>query len=345
MSASTIANSYRDEALFVDLPSDLTCTICLGGLRKPVELPCSHAFCQACLPAGSCTACPNCRAPIPAISETSGLLERLVLNLKVRCTRGCGWSGALRDIDSHASLCSGIDIESDGGADGEGAGASCSRATSGSDVGAAAAAAVQKLRQQLERQSAALERATADAQAHARARRAERELRSRRIRALERALQEHQQREHERLERKRRVRERREQERLEQERLEQERREQKRREQKRRERRERREQERLEQERLEQERRERREREEASLPENIDTGAVCFSCDYLTWHHKLGSCLNRDCEKYQRMRECRRCGDDTWDNDERNCRSWRCPLNETKLQQIMDFARSLDLSL
>ena len=50
-----------------DDPHD-DCSICLGPLVLPVELPCSHAYCQACLAslrAKSAVRCPLCRSDLP----------------------------------------------------------------------------------------------------------------------------------------------------------------------------------------------------------------------------------------------------------------------------------------
>ena len=50
-------------------PANETCVICIGPVRSPVELPCGHAYCAACLTElrakGVSQTCPLCRAELP----------------------------------------------------------------------------------------------------------------------------------------------------------------------------------------------------------------------------------------------------------------------------------------
>ena len=91
-------------------PDDLVCPICLLPPKKPHLISCcGRKLCQTCVSkineAGQ--PCPCCRGNEYVI-VIDRQVERRVLDLKVYCkykSKGCTWSGELRDLQKHVESC------------------------------------------------------------------------------------------------------------------------------------------------------------------------------------------------------------------------------------------------
>ena len=91
-------------------PNDLVCPICLLPPKKPHLISCcGKKLCQTCVSrineAGQ--PCPCCRGKEYVI-VIDRQVERRVLDLKVYCkykSKGCTWSGELRDLEKHYKTC------------------------------------------------------------------------------------------------------------------------------------------------------------------------------------------------------------------------------------------------
>ena len=86
------------------------CPVCMDIQAKPLELPCSHTFCESCLTTHFETsgadgrACPMCRTAVPPGAEpgpVSDLAERKAL--RVRCA--CGREEPLLTVRRHTDNC------------------------------------------------------------------------------------------------------------------------------------------------------------------------------------------------------------------------------------------------
>ena len=97
-------------------PDDLVCPICLLPPKKPHLISCcGRKLCQTCVSkineAGQ--PCPCCRGKEYVI-VIDRQVERRVLDLKVYCkykSRGCTWSGELRDLEKHYKTCNMSNID------------------------------------------------------------------------------------------------------------------------------------------------------------------------------------------------------------------------------------------
>jgi hypothetical protein len=74
-------------------PVNETCVICIGPVRVPVELPCGHAYCGACLTElrskGVAQTCPLCRIELPpGVDGLWDLAWRSIKRLQVMVDRG-----------------------------------------------------------------------------------------------------------------------------------------------------------------------------------------------------------------------------------------------------------------
>uniref|UniRef100_A0A1X7TZF9 RING-type domain-containing protein n=1 Tax=Amphimedon queenslandica TaxID=400682 RepID=A0A1X7TZF9_AMPQE len=96
--------------LIEEPPDDLICPICLLPPRKPHLISCcGRKLCHSCVDrvkqAGQ--PCPCCREEEYIIVKDK-MVERQVLDLKVYCknkSKGCHWSGELRDLEKHTESC------------------------------------------------------------------------------------------------------------------------------------------------------------------------------------------------------------------------------------------------
>ena len=91
------------------------CPVCMDIQAKPVELPCSHSFCAACLAthfetAGSedGRACPMCRTKVPPGAEPGPISDRDERRaLSVKCV--CGKVVPLLDARRHTDVCTALE--------------------------------------------------------------------------------------------------------------------------------------------------------------------------------------------------------------------------------------------
>jgi hypothetical protein len=77
-----------DSELFVQQPVDnlLSCAVCLGIVREPLNLSCSHLFCSACVSNLKNSNCPSCRTPYhPKNCTVNHAIAHLIANLTVKC--------------------------------------------------------------------------------------------------------------------------------------------------------------------------------------------------------------------------------------------------------------------
>ena len=92
------------------------CPICLAVLEGPVELPCGHGFCRACVleALGHKRECPLCRGKVPGDSGDpveryvyrSPRLEDLALRQPVVCpNEGCGITISKKHLADHTRAC------------------------------------------------------------------------------------------------------------------------------------------------------------------------------------------------------------------------------------------------
>ena len=74
-------------------PDETQCVICIGPVRSPVELPCGHQYCGACLAElrskGVSQTCPLCRAELPpGVEGLYELASRAVMRIQGMVQRG-----------------------------------------------------------------------------------------------------------------------------------------------------------------------------------------------------------------------------------------------------------------
>eukprot|EP00899_Mesostigma_viride_P004629 jgi/Mesvir1/14167/Mv09631-RA.1 len=94
------------------VPEDLICIICTGVLVDPVEGPCEHLACRACLSdwLSRSTGCPVCRQPLGKsnIKQAHRLARNQLDALEVSCdnaARGCKAVVTLGSLKTHTSAC------------------------------------------------------------------------------------------------------------------------------------------------------------------------------------------------------------------------------------------------
>ena len=96
--------------LIEEPPDDLVCPICHLPLRKPHLISCcGRKLCHPCVGKvqRARQPCPCCREK-QYIIVIDKMVERQVLDLKVYCknkSKGCPWSGELRDLEKHTESC------------------------------------------------------------------------------------------------------------------------------------------------------------------------------------------------------------------------------------------------
>eukprot|EP00899_Mesostigma_viride_P015028 jgi/Mesvir1/23526/Mv18229-RA.2 len=94
------------------VPEDLICIICMGVLVDPVEGPCEHLACRACLSdwLSLSTGCPVCRQPLGEsnIKQAHRIARNQLDALEVSCdnaARGCKAVVTLGSLKTHTSAC------------------------------------------------------------------------------------------------------------------------------------------------------------------------------------------------------------------------------------------------
>lgn len=97
---------------FLDVNPELICSICAGVLEDPVESPCRHVFCSACISRWLDTkkSCPNCRKKVRAneLRPALPMIKNIINKLKIRCDfapNGCTETVELEQLGSHNSSC------------------------------------------------------------------------------------------------------------------------------------------------------------------------------------------------------------------------------------------------
>lgn len=97
---------------FLDVNPELICSICAGVLEDPVESPCRHVFCSACISRWLDTkqSCPNCRKKVRAnnLRPALPMIKNIINKLKIRCDfapNGCTETVELEQLESHNSSC------------------------------------------------------------------------------------------------------------------------------------------------------------------------------------------------------------------------------------------------
>ena len=127
--------SIHSLTLVGDLPEDLTCSICLGALEKPVQCSNGHLFCRACAEqvVKKAKKCPVCRCSMTAKSliRPPSMVSNALGNIVVHCPHfeaavspkkpaprrakkkskkdleeeareaGCLWTGPHQDLEGH----------------------------------------------------------------------------------------------------------------------------------------------------------------------------------------------------------------------------------------------------
>jgi len=117
-----------------DVAQEFQCAVCLDVTRRPLETPCGHIFCSACVLSIEDTAdhdiatatttpgrvttercgdgflCPQCRKRCmrTEIKTLSPFATRLLMSLEVYCRyagRGCAWRDTLSHFDNHVLQC------------------------------------------------------------------------------------------------------------------------------------------------------------------------------------------------------------------------------------------------
>jgi len=95
---------------------NFVCTICCSVPHPDIAFElteCGHIFCEECLNRliKAAQACPNCKRPIGSsyrsLKTGSKAAYRLLMDLTVKCTKQCSWSGAWSSLDEHLAKCKG----------------------------------------------------------------------------------------------------------------------------------------------------------------------------------------------------------------------------------------------
>jgi len=90
------------------------CTICYSVPHPDIAFElreCGHIFCEGCLNELRKTgqACPNCKRPIGysyrSLKTGNKIAHRILMELEVKCTKQCSWSGAWSYLDKHLAKC------------------------------------------------------------------------------------------------------------------------------------------------------------------------------------------------------------------------------------------------
>ena len=102
-----------DENFDPPLEHDFECSICLFGLRNPVQTPCGHRFCRGCIMRSLKTSgsfCPNDQQSMNESQlNVDNFVNKMMMDRQVFCryktTTGCTWKGRLGELETHLSEC------------------------------------------------------------------------------------------------------------------------------------------------------------------------------------------------------------------------------------------------
>ncbi|XP_075044425.1 TNF receptor-associated factor 6 [Mixophyes fleayi] len=92
------------------LESKYECPICLMALREPLQTPCGHRFCKACIVKSIRDAGPKCPVDNDPLLENQlfpdNFAKREILSLTVKCpSQGCYAKMELRNLEHHQAAC------------------------------------------------------------------------------------------------------------------------------------------------------------------------------------------------------------------------------------------------
>ena len=95
-----------------EVDSELICCICTGVLEDPVESPCRHVFCSACVKLwiNKKSTCPQCRGNISEndLKPVLPILKNIVDKQKICCEykeNGCEDIVTIEDLQRHLEKC------------------------------------------------------------------------------------------------------------------------------------------------------------------------------------------------------------------------------------------------
>ena len=95
-----------------EVDSELICCICTGVLEDPVELPCRHVFCSACVKPwiNKKSTCPQCRGNISEkdLKSVVPILKNIVDKQKICCEykeNGCEDVVTIEALHRHLEKC------------------------------------------------------------------------------------------------------------------------------------------------------------------------------------------------------------------------------------------------
>jgi len=90
------------------------CTVCYSVPHPDIAvelIECGHIFCEECLKElrKSRQTCPNCSRAIGysyrSLKTGNKIAHRILMDLDVKCTKQCPWSGAWSSLDKHLANC------------------------------------------------------------------------------------------------------------------------------------------------------------------------------------------------------------------------------------------------
>ncbi|XP_056383856.1 TNF receptor-associated factor 6 [Hyla sarda] len=98
------------------LESKYECPICLMALREPLQTPCGHRFCKACILKSIRDAGPKCPVDNDLLLENQlfpdNFAKREILSLTVKCpSEGCEIKMELRKLEHHLAACEFASVE------------------------------------------------------------------------------------------------------------------------------------------------------------------------------------------------------------------------------------------
>ena len=95
----------KEQFVSYEYLNQLTCSIGLGVYNDPVELPCQHTFCKACIRGWlkKDSTCPKCRNTVNKdLLRPHRIFANMINSSTFTCTNeGCGWSGAHSTFQQH----------------------------------------------------------------------------------------------------------------------------------------------------------------------------------------------------------------------------------------------------
>lgn len=110
-----ILNSHEDVQFVSDDEAEqFKCDLCTSVAFHPPNQTCGHLHCHSCLERSrmNMNRCPSCRQRLEEHLQTNGFAQRLIMQLKVRCTNvenGCPWQGEMgtyhRNLNNHHLAC------------------------------------------------------------------------------------------------------------------------------------------------------------------------------------------------------------------------------------------------